>query len=152
MKLNAKSYCFTLLWLMMVAVPAVAQFEVSPDHFDDNPSSSRQSDHSNSVTGLKLKIAEQKKLLSGYQDRLQQKSALVAKARQALGSSDSAAARNGYLRQKSELRELRQSLAGPVRNAQLALARLERQQQALRALAGGRTASGSTAVALSAAK
>jgi hypothetical protein len=152
MKLNAKSYCFTLLLLMMFAVPAVAQFEVSPDHFDDNPSSSRQADLSNSVTGLKLQIAEQKKLLAGYQDRLLQKSALVAKARQALGNSGSAAARNDYFRQKSELRELRQSLAGPVRNAQLALARLERQQQALRPLAGGRHASGSTTVALSAAK
>ena len=50
MKLNAKSYCFTLLLLVLSAVPAVAQFEVSPDHFDDNPSSSRQGDHSNSVT------------------------------------------------------------------------------------------------------
>lgn len=152
MKLNAKSYCFTLLLLMMFAVPAVAQFEVSPDHFDDNPSSSRQADHSNSVTGLKLQIAEQKKLLASYQDRLLQKSALVAKARQALGNSGSAAARNDYFRQKSELRELHQSLAGPVRNAQLALARLERQQQALRPLAGDHHSSGSTTAALSAAK
>ena len=147
MKLNARYYWFTLL-LMMFAVPAVAQFEVSPDHFDDNPSSSRQADHSNSVTGLRLQIAEQKKLLAGYQDRLLQKSALVAKARQSLGNLDSAAARNDYLRQKGELRELHQSLAGPVRNAQLALARLERQQQTLRPLAG----SGSTTAALSAAK
>lgn len=152
MKLNARSYWFTLLLLMMFAVPAVAQFEVSPDHFDDNPSSSRQADHSNSVTGLRLQIAEQKKLLDGYQDQLLQKSALVAKARQALGNSGSAAARNDYFRQKSELRELRQSLAGPVRNAQLALARLERQRQGLRPLADGHHVSGSTTVALSAAK
>ncbi|HEY1525553.1 MAG TPA: hypothetical protein VGH51_04880 [Candidatus Angelobacter sp.] len=152
MKLNARSYWFTLLLLMMFAVPAVAQFEVSPDHFDDNPSSSPQADHSNSVTSLRLQIAEQKKLLASYQDRLLQKSALVAKARQALGNSGSAAARNDYFRQKSELRELHQSLAGPVRNAQLALARLERQQQASRPLAGGRHASGSITAALSTAK
>jgi hypothetical protein len=152
MKLNARSYWFTLLLLMMFAVPAFAQFEVSPDHFDDNTASSRQADHANSVTSLKLQIAEQKKLLAGYQDQLLQKSALVTKAQQALGNSGSAAARNDYFRQKSELRELRQSLAGPVHNVQLALVRLERQQQPLRPLAGGRHASGSTSAALSAAK
>jgi hypothetical protein len=151
MKLNAKSYCFTLLLLMMSAVPAFAQFEVSPDHFDDNPSSSRQSDHANSVTSLKFQIAEQKKLLAGYQDRLLQKSALVTKARQALENSGSAATRKDFLRRKSELGELRQSLAGPVRDTQLALARLERQQQALRPSARVRHARGATAV-LSASK
>lgn len=93
MKLNARYYCFTLLLLLMFAVPAFAQFEVSPDHFDDNPSSSRQADHSNSVNSLRLQIAEQKKLLAGYQDQLLQKSALVGKARQALGNSGSAAVR-----------------------------------------------------------
>src|SRR6185437_16285527 len=147
----ARYYCLALLLLMMFAVPALAQFEVSPDHFDDNPSSSQQADHSKSVTSLRLQIAEQKKLLAGYQDQLLQKSALVTKARQALGNSGNAAARNEYFRQKSELRELHQSLAGPVRNAQLALARLERQRQALRPLADGGHASGSTTT-LSAAK
>jgi hypothetical protein len=152
MKLKARSYWFPLLLLIMFAVPALAQFEVSPDHFDDNSSSARQANHSNSVTSLRLRIAEQKKLLAGYQDQLQQKSALVARARQALGNSGSAATRNDYFRQKSELRELRESLAGPVRNAQLALAGLERQRQALRSSTGGPHASGSTTAALAAPK
>lgn len=152
MKLKARSYCFALLLLMMSAVRAVAQFEVSPDHFDDNPSSSRQSDHSSSVTSLKLQIAERKKLLASYQDRLLQKSALVTKARQALDNSGSAPARNDFLRQKSELRELRQSLSSPVRDAQLALTRLERQQQALRSSARVRHARGRTTAVLSAAR
>ena len=78
---------FTLLLLMMLAVPAFAQFEVSPDHFDNNPSSTQQANHSNSVTSLRLQIAEQKKLLDGYQEQLLQKSALVTKARQAIGNS-----------------------------------------------------------------
>lgn len=147
MKLNARSYWLTLLLLMMSAVPAVAQFEVSPDHFDDNPSSSRQGDHSNSVTSLKLQIAEQKKLLASYQDRLLQESALVTKAREALENSGSATARNNFLRQKSELRELRRSQAGPVRDAQLALARLERQQQALRPSTRDRNGGSAIAVA-----
>ena len=152
MKLNARYYCLALLLLMMFAVPAFAQFEVSPDHFDDNPSSSRQADHSKSVTSLRLQIAEQKKLLAGYQDQLLQKSALVTKARQAFGNSGNAAARNELLRQKSELRELRQSLTDPVRNAQLALARLERQQQALHPAAGVRHANGSAPAVFSARK
>jgi hypothetical protein len=155
MKLNTKSYWFTLL-LLLSAVSAAAQFEVSPDHFDDNPPSSPQVAHSNSATDLKLqdlkmKIAEQKKLLASYQNQLLQKTALTEKARQALLNSGSAAERNDFLRQKGELRELHQSLAGPVREAQLALVRLERQQQALRPLAERRR-KGSTTAALSARK
>lgn len=157
MKLNTRSYWFTLLLLMMFTVPAFAQFEVSPDHFDDNPSISPKVAHSNSATNLKLQdlkmqIGEQKKLLACFQDQLLQKSALVVKARQALGNSGSAAARDDYFRQKSELRELRQSLASPVHNAQLALARLERQQQALHLSARARHARGSTTTVLSASK
>jgi hypothetical protein len=150
-ELKVKFYWFTLLFLIVSAIPALAQFEVSPDHFDDNPSSSPRSARSNPVTSLKLQIAKQKKLLASYQDQLLQKSALVARARQAQGNSSSAAARTELLRQKRELGELRQSLSGPIRNAQLALARLERQQQALRPSARARHAEGSSAAALSAA-
>jgi len=83
MKLNAKSYWLALLLLMMSAVPAVAQFEVSPDNFSDNTSSSGQVARSNSMTDLKLQdlkmqIGEQKKLLASYQDRLRQKSTLAS--------------------------------------------------------------------------
>jgi hypothetical protein len=152
MKLKARTYWFTLLMLVLSAIPAVAQFEVSPDHFDDNPSSSPKIAHSNSMTDLKLQIGEQKKLLASYQNQLLQKSALVAKARQALGISGSASARNDYFRQKSELRELRESLAVPVHNAQLALARLEQQQQALRSSARVRHEKGRNTAVLSAAR
>jgi hypothetical protein len=83
MKLNARSYWLALLLLMMSAVPAVAQFEVDPDHVGDDPSNSRQVARSNSMTDLKLQdlkmqIGEQKKLLASYQDRLRQKSALAS--------------------------------------------------------------------------
>ena len=78
MKLNARSYWLALLLLMMSAGPAVAQFEVSSDHVDDNPSSSRQVARSNSMTDIKLQVAEQKKLLASYQDRLRQKSTLAS--------------------------------------------------------------------------
>jgi hypothetical protein len=78
MKLNARSCWLALLLLMMSAVPAVAQFEVDPDHVDDNPSSSRQVARSNSMTDLKLQLAEQNMLLASYQDRLRQKSALAS--------------------------------------------------------------------------
>jgi phage shock protein A len=151
MKLISKSYWFTLLLLMMSAVPAFAQFEISPDHFDDNPSSSQQADHSNSVAALILQIAEQKKLLASYQDQLLQKTALMEKARQALRNSGNAAARNDVLRQQRELRELRQSLTGPVHEAKLALARLERQQQTLHPVAERRRKRSTTAI-LSASK
>src|SRR6185437_9583062 len=121
MKLKARTYWFALLLLVIFAVPAFAQFEVNPDHFDDNPPSSQQVARSNSAADLKLQIAEQKKLLANFQDRFLEKSALVAKARQTLEDSGSVTARNDFLTQKRELRELRQSLAVPVHNAQLVL-------------------------------
>jgi hypothetical protein len=156
MKLISKSYWFTLLLLMMSAVPAFAQFEISPDHFDDNSSSSPKAAHSNPATdlkqqNLKMKIGEQKKLLASYQGQLLQKTALMEKARQALRNSGSAAARNDFLRQQKELRELRQSLTGPVHEAKLALARLERQQQTLHPVAERRRKRSTTAI-LSASK
>jgi hypothetical protein len=151
MKLKARPYWFALLLLVMFAVPAFAQFEVSPDHFDDNPSSSPKVAHSNSAANLKLQIAEHKKLLANFQDRLLEKSALVAKARQTLKDSGSVTARNDFLKQKSELRELRQSLAVPVQNAQL-IARLERQRQVLRAAARRRDTRSSSGALLSASK
>src|SRR5690242_14615060 len=77
MKLNARSCWLALLLLMMSAVPAVAQFEVDPDHFNDNPSNGRQVARSNSMTDLKLQIAKQKNVLACYQGRLRQKSALA---------------------------------------------------------------------------
>jgi uncharacterized membrane protein YiaA len=77
MKLNARFYWLALLLLMMSAVPAVAQFEVDPDHVGDNPSNSRQVARSDSRTEIKLLVSEQKKLLTSYQYRLRQKSALA---------------------------------------------------------------------------
>jgi len=101
--------CVAVL-MMMSAVPAVVQFEVSPDHVDDNPSSSRQVARSNSMPDLKLQIAEQKKLLASQEDRLRQNPLW------------------------------RESPGQPVCDAQLALGRLEREQQTLRSLAAGRHA------------
>jgi hypothetical protein len=98
-----------------VRSPAVVQFEVSPDHVDDNPSSSRQVARSNSMPDLKLQdlkmqIGEQKKLLASHEGRLRQNPLW------------------------------RESPGQPVCDAQLALGRLEREQQTLRSLAGGRHA------------
>jgi hypothetical protein len=149
--MKLRFYWFLMLFVAMAVVRAVAQFEVSPDHFDDSPSVSQKPANSSPAANLKRQIAEQKKLLASYQDRLLQKSALVTKARQALETSGSATARNDLLRQKSALRELRQSLGGPVREAQLVLARLERQRQALRPSAHSPEARSTNAV-LSAAK
>jgi hypothetical protein len=112
--------CVAVL-MMMSAVPAVVQFEVSPDNFNDNPSSSRQVARSNSMTDLKLQIAEHRR-------------SCWPVTRTAFG-------RNPLWRE---------SLASPVCDAQLALSRLERQQQTLRSLAGCRHASGSTTAVVSA--
>lgn len=99
-----------------------------------------------------MQIGEEKKLLVSYKDQLVEQSALVARARQALGTSGSVSARDDYSRQSRELKELRESLAVPVHKAQLDLVRLERQQQALRLSAGTHHDRSSTTAILSASR
>lgn len=49
-----------------------------------------------------MQIGEEKKLLVSYKDQLVEQSALVARARQALGTSGSVSTRDDYSRQRRE--------------------------------------------------
>lgn len=138
MKLKLR-FCWFLMFLAMATVPAVAQFEVSPDHFDEDSSNSRKVADARPQEGLKQQIAEQRALLNSYQEQIQRKTAVMDRARYDAGSSangaDSAAAREKFLRQQRELRDLRQVLAKPIHDARVALNGLERKQAALRPVA-----------------
>lgn len=149
-------FCWFLMFLAMATVPAVAQFEVSPDHFDDDSSNSRKFADARPQDALKQQIAEQKALLASYQEQIQRKTAVMHRARYDVGSSangaDSAAARENFLRQQKELRDLRQVLAKPIHDARAALNQLERKQDALRPVAQRRRVSPGVATTVASAK
>lgn len=121
MKLT-RSYWFVGLFLAMVAAPAVAQFEVSPDHFGDDvqkPGSSRP------AVSLQQQIGAQRALLATYRSQIKNKAALVRKAQRDLKRSapgaDDSDLKNTLVRQQRELERLRRSLL----DGEAALTRLE---------------------------
>ena len=149
-------FCWFLMFLTMATVPAVAQFEVSPDHFDEDSANGRKVADARPLEGLKQQIAEQKTLLASYQEQIQRKTAVMDRARYNVGSSangaDKAAARENFLTQQRELHELRQALAKPIHDARVALHGLERKQNALRQVAQRRRASPGVATTVASAK
>jgi len=155
MQLKLRFFWF-LMFVAMGTVPAVAQFEVSPDHFDEDSSNSRKVADARPLEGLKQQIAEQKALLASYQEQIQRKTAVMHRARYDVGSpadgADNAAARENFLRQQRELRGLRQVLAKPIHDARVALIGLERKQDALRQVAQRRRASPGVATTVASAK
>ena len=155
MKLKLRFFWF-VTFLAMATVPAVAQFEVSPDHFDEDSSNRRTLADVRPQDALKQQIAEQKALLASYQEQIQRKTAVVNRTGHDVGTSangaNGAAARENFLRQQRELRDLRQVLAKPIHDASVALAGLERKQHALRPVAQARRVSPGVASTLASAK
>ena len=155
MQLKLRFFWF-LMFVAMATVPAVAQFEVSPDHFDEDSANGRKVADARPLEGLKQQIAEQKTLLASYQEQIQRKTAVMERARYNVGSSanaaDKAAARENFLTQQRELHELRQVLAKPIHDAIVALNGLERKQDALRQVAQRRRASPGVATTVASAK
>src|ERR1700748_1911196 len=133
MQLKLRFFWFLMFVAMaMATVPAVAQFEVSPDHFDEDSANGRKVADARPLEGLKQQIAAQKTLLASYQEQIQRKTAVMDRARYNVGSSangaDKAAARKKFLTQQREPPELRQVLAKPIHDAIVALNGLERKQ------------------------
>lgn len=127
-------YATRLLLMTLPALPALAQFEVSPDHFDEMSGASSQNSDSRRHDELRQQIAIQQARLEIYRKQIEAEAALVEEARQILisaGSPDGAGEIvDLYMRQKA-LEALRQSLAGPIREAQAVLAGLERERGSL---------------------
>lgn len=134
-----KFYVRMPLLVAMLAIPALAQFEVDPDHFDSpDQIVERSSGHSRKATSrrqdeVRKQIASQQARLESDRKQIEVKAALVEEARQILisaGSHDGAGESVFYIRQK-ELEALQQSLAAPIREAEAVLAALEGERDAL---------------------
>jgi hypothetical protein len=120
MKKSTRNFAAMTALLIVLAVPALAQFEVAPDHFaDPEPSASAK---------LQDQIFEQQTALESYQAMIAAKAKDVEEARGFLdtpgGIEDMAHAQLRAYQQERELAALRNSLAEPIRVAQAKLAEL----------------------------
>jgi hypothetical protein len=108
-------------WLF---VPAVAQFEISPDHFDE-PLPVEISRPAKPQADIHSKIREQQQLLEGYNAQIKAKSLEIDAALEDLSNNGNEAgqAEAGWIHQR-ELEKLNKELALPISQAQARLASL----------------------------
>lgn len=129
-------------FLAMAIVPAVAQFEIAPDHPGDGPLKNANAADSNPAGALRQQIAEQTLLLEDYRRQIQAQAALVEEARQLLispeGSADEAGESIALSVSEKRLQALQGFLEDPIRVAEANLALLETRRAALMAPAKDR--------------
>jgi hypothetical protein len=120
-----------LLFVMaLMALPAAAQSEVSPDHFEDQPST--KSSNAAPQTGhktLQQRMAAEQAQLESYLRQIKEKAAQVEKARQlqiaSAGSTNELGNSMTLAEEEKGLKRLKQSLAGPIHETEARIARLQ---------------------------
>ena len=117
-----------LLVVFLLAVPAWAQFEVNPDHFDDKNSKSVAA----STAELQSRIEEAHACLLGYEAQLKARSQSVEETRHEASSAGIQGDGAGsylavYEQQRKELEVLQQSLGARIEDAQNTINALEAQ-------------------------
>ena len=113
----------TSAWLF---IPAVAQFEINPDRFDE-PSPAEISQAARSQAEIHFRIREQEQLLESYNAQIEAKSLEIDAALEDLSNNGNEAgqAEACWIHQR-ELEKLKKELALPISEAQAQLASLNR--------------------------
>lgn len=136
MKLKFKLYCCVVLFLAMTVAPALAQFEVTPDHFGDRQTDSRNAASVNPAS-LQKQIAVQTSLLASYHHQIADQVTAVEQSWRLLispeGSADEAGESIALSVNQKRLAALVRFLEDPIRVAEANLASLETKQAALMA-------------------
>lgn len=112
-----------------LSAPAVAQFEVAPDHFADNAQEQAQAQASKNEQGLNSRIRELQSELDGYQWQIKQRASAMEAARKlangAGGEGEFASLFiDEYVQRYHELEQLKQDLAPLILLAQSNLRQL----------------------------
>jgi len=130
-----KFYRALPLALALMALPAWAQFDVNPDHFDAQPAARTMAAAPQAISLQQQQIATEQTRLNGYRKQIVDKAADVEHARQLLispaGSADEAGESIALAVQQKQLDELKKSLAGPMQESKLRIARLQKDQNAV---------------------
>jgi len=118
----------TFLFVLFFAAPALAQFEVAPDHF---PSTDELAVQPGSIHAAQReqRKTEQQAVLVEYRAQIKAKIEQVVAASQALQLGTSGTGEtDALITQQRELQKVLKSLASVVRGAEVTLARLQREQ------------------------
>jgi hypothetical protein len=123
-------YNAILVVMAMLALPAVAQFEPSPDHFDDNPPENARI--SQRVT-IQQQLSTHQATLRDCRKRIKFQAALLEQARQKVKSLgdpiEKEAAEVAVQARQKDLEALQRSLAEPIRLAKVAIASLKTERR-----------------------
>jgi hypothetical protein len=127
MKSITQKFATVSLLLMAAALPAGAQSEISPDHFDDAPGTTMSAQVSAQPTdAMSQQIAAQQARLKDYEAQISAKERQVEEDMQATSSfpGDEAGQMIAYSVHQKECDQLKQALAPKLQEAREALARL----------------------------
>jgi len=130
MKAQRKAAALGLFFLTAI-LPAAAQFEVSPDRFDQPSAQSPASVRSQRADHLARQIATEETLLSAYETRIRAAEQQVESDWQAAVSTwpgDEAGQMIAFNIHQRQLRQLKESLAPLIQEAGNTLASLEKDQ------------------------
>jgi peptidoglycan hydrolase CwlO-like protein len=113
-----------------LSTPALAQFEVAPDHFPDSTQEQAQSEASKHEQELNSRISSLQSELEGYQSQIEQHAATVEAARRLAdgpgGAGEFASVFiEEYLQQCRELEQVKRNLAPLIQLAQLSIRELK---------------------------
>jgi hypothetical protein len=115
-----------------LTVAAVAQFEISPDHFEDTIAETASNSRGHAI---EQQLATHQARLAGYHKQLRTQAALVEQARQKLNSltasTERAAADVALQARQRDLDALRRYLAGPIRYAKATIAALKTERKSV---------------------
>jgi flagellar biosynthesis/type III secretory pathway protein FliH len=126
MKNNAQKFATVTLLLMAAALPAGAQSEISPDHFDDAPGTTVSVQASAQNDAMTQQMASEEAKLRGYEAQISEKERQVADDLKAAGSfpGDEAGQMIAYSVHQKECDQLKQALAQKIQETRETLASL----------------------------
>jgi hypothetical protein len=135
MHMKFRRYGAIPVLMAMLALPAVAQFEISPDHLDGRPAENPRISNPRRHAEIERQLATQQARLTTYRKQIAAQVALVEEARQMSISPaeniDKAGANIALQACHRALEASRRSLGGPIRQAEATIAALEKERNAL---------------------
>lgn len=122
------------LALAFITLPAWAQFDVAPDHFDLQAAAAASAAAPQAMSVHQQQIAAEQARLDGYRKQIAEKAVQVEQARQVLispaGSADEAGESIALAAQQKQLDHLKKSLAEPMHESELRIVQLQKDQNA----------------------
>ena len=128
MKNTTKKFATVSLLMLAAALPAAAQSEISPDHFDDAPGTTMSASAAALPSdGMTAQIAAEEAKLKGYETQITEKERQMQDDLNAanLFPGDEAGQMIAYSAHEKECNQLRASLAPKMQETREAIARLK---------------------------